>query len=110
MDTQLKFFEAKPEDRNVQWLERVLDEDRNWLTAQTLAQRSGGVLSDRQVRMLAGASPRVLSGPGSPGYRHIRHATPEEVHHWTSALLAQGKAMIKRGTSIRRCAHGMIGG
>lgn len=108
-DPQLKFFAAAPTDPNVAWLERVLLEERRWLTAAELVQRSGGVLHDRAVRVLANASANVLSGPGSPGYRHLATATPEEIDHWANALIAQGRLMIQRAVRLRRRAHERIG-
>jgi hypothetical protein len=108
MPTQLKFFEAAKEDPNVQWLERVLDETKGWLTAAALAERSCGVLSDREIRILANASPYVLSGPGSPGYRHLKHASTEEKAHWPNALISQGKSMLRSGVRLKRTAHAMI--
>jgi len=110
MPTQLKFFEAAPQDPNVQWLERVLLEHPGWITAAALADRSAGILSDRQVRILANASPLVLSGPGSPGYRHMKHATAEEIEHITASLISQGKTMMKRGIRLKRVGHMLLAG
>ncbi len=105
---QLGLFEARPEDPNVRWLERVLLEERRWVTAAELVQRSGGALHDRQVRALAAASAVVLSGPGSPGYRHIETADLEEIAHVADALIAQGRVMMRRGLRLRRKAHEVV--
>lgn len=110
--TELQMFESAPTDANVEWLERLLKERAEWMTAVEVCRAAGRAESDdqkRYVRQLASASRYILSGPGSPGYKHLAHCTPEEIRHYTNAGIAQGKQMVKRAVRIRRSAHAIFG-
>jgi hypothetical protein len=75
-----------------------------WVNAKEIALILG--LSDRQIRHLAAASGGiVVSSPGSPGYKHVRHCDPEEIKAITARLEHQAKLMAKRATEIRRSFH-----
>jgi hypothetical protein len=104
---QLGLFNHRPEDANVQWLERLLSGGKCWLSAKDIALTTGGRVGDRDIRALASASPLIISG--QKGYKHIEHATPEETAHASNWLISQGKLMIQRGLRLRRAAHGRIG-
>jgi len=108
-EPQLGLFQEKPQSPNVQWLEDLLREHKEWMTAAEIVEAAHGRISDRDVRALASASAWILSGPGSPGYKHLECSTPEENHHYTEAGLSQGKHMIKRALRLRRNAHRRIG-
>jgi|SRR6187402_1955449 len=62
----------------------------------------------RQVRLLAAASNgRVLSWPGSPGYRLTAEVAEEElaqIEHGSASLISQGREMIRKGLQLRRIA------
>lgn len=108
----LKMFEHKPDDPNVRWLERLLDAHKDWMTATEACRAAGRPENDdqkRYIRQLASASKLILSGPGSPGYKHLAHCTPEEIRHFTNAGIAQGKQMVKRAVRLRRSAHEIFG-
>lgn len=109
---ELNMFTAEPTDANVAWLERLLHASANWMTAaEILAAVDQDVKDDhkRYIRQLASASQVILSGPGSPGYKHLAHCTPEEIKHYTNAGIAQGKQMVKRAIRLRRSAHKIFG-
>ena len=77
---------------------------REWTTARDL-QRLRPLWSERFIRLLANASEgRVLSYPGSPGYRLAEGAEIAEIAHASAALIAQGKDMWRRGIIFRRLA------
>lgn len=110
--TELKMFEADPADPNVGWLERLLESSGSWMSAADICRAANLQPTDdnkRYVRELAGASDCVLSGPGSPGYKHLAVCTPEEIRHYTNAGIAQAKVMVKRMIRIRRNAHAILG-
>lgn len=66
-------------------------------------------ITDRKIRQLAEQSGnQIVSGPGSPGYIHIEHCPTEKLHHITSQLISQGKAMIRRAIATRHRAHSII--
>lgn len=72
-----------------------------WVNARDISRSLG--LSDRQIRNLAAASGGiVVSSPGSPGYKHVRHCDPEEINAITGRLEHQAKLMGNRALEIRR--------
>lgn len=75
-----------------------------WVKAAEVS--SALAISDRQVRHLAASSAGlIVSSPGSPGYKHIRHCDPEEVAIITARLEHQATAMGDRARQIRRAFH-----
>ena len=97
-----------PPDPDVRWLEQLLKGANCWLTARDILLTAGGTqLNDRIVRGLASASAWIISG--QKGYKHLEHATPEEIAHCTHWLESQAKRMSDRAGAIRRNAHGRIG-
>jgi hypothetical protein len=87
--------------RLVGWLYESGD---RWVPAKDI---SGALsLTDRQIRHLAASSGGlVVSSPGSPGYKHVRHCDPEEVKAITARLEHQAKLMAERASSIRKAFH-----
>ena len=111
---QPELFAPKPGDyaTEVAWLEHLLDMERDWLTAAEILQRIGRPVTDdnkRWVRNVANRAECVLSGPGSPGYKHMKHCKIEDIVHYARALIAQGKEMIRRGIKLIRNAHKIFG-
>ncbi|MBM3878577.1 MAG: hypothetical protein FJ387_02505 [Verrucomicrobia bacterium] len=105
---QLSLFREPRESPNVAYLERMLHEARGWLTAAQLADRVGGMWDERKIRSMAhAASPDVISG--QRGYRHIAHATAEEIQHAAAWLESQAGEMLARAQQIRRRGHQMVG-
>lgn len=111
MTAQLEMFAPAKEDVNVVFLASHLREHPGWHTAQELLE--GWQLPDtesnrRLIRALASqATPDVISG--QKGYKHVQHATPDEVHHCASWFESQAKEMAERAQAIRRRAHQLVG-
>ena len=106
-ETQPEFFVADPESTGVVWLEKLLRGNEGWMTARDLMRTDGCRYHDRDIRALASASSKIISG--QKGYKHVEHATPEEVSHAASWLESQAKKMSDRAGAIRRNAHRRIG-
>lgn len=100
-------FTYTPEDPNVAWLEELLRGAACWMTARDIEHTSGGRVGDRDIRALASASAWLISG--QRGYKHLEHASPEEVAHAANWLESQAKKMSDRAGLIRRNAHRRIG-
>lgn len=87
--------------RIVGWLYESGD---RWVPAREIS--SALDLSDRQIRHLAASSAGlIVSSPGSPGYKHVRHCDPDEVKAITARLEHQAKLMAERACSIRKAFH-----
>jgi hypothetical protein len=107
-EPELPLFRPLPDDPNIQWLLDTLDRARSWMTAAALRQASGDRLDDRHIRALAAAAaPNLVSG--QRGYRHIRHATTEEINRAADWLESQAREMLKRSQSLRRRHHQLAG-
>lgn len=79
----------------------------DWHTARQLAETLD--LNDRRIRQLAELSDgRIVSGPGCPGYRHIRHCTPDDIAHAADQLRSQARRMLARSIRLRRRAHALV--
>lgn len=83
--------------------------DGRWHSAEQLAQWmsfGAGDNAKRHVRALAAASDgRVLSYPGSPGYKLTMLSTPEDMNP-LARTRHQAKQMIARTIEIERVWHG----
>jgi hypothetical protein len=87
--------------RFVAWLYQAGDQ---WLVASKISAALG--FTDRKIRQLAADSRgMVVSGPGCPGYKHVRHCDPEEIATVTARIERQAKAMGERACDIRRQFH-----
>ena len=72
---------------------------RGWMSAEDLA----GSLrwKARRVRAAAAASKgAILGGPGMPGYKITREATPDERDAAIAAFRSQARRMIRRSLEI----------
>lgn len=78
---------------------------RGWVKAAEISATFS--MSDRKVRAIAEASDgRILSGPGSPGYRLFTGTTEiEEADRCASQIESQARRMFARAVSIRRRFH-----
>jgi hypothetical protein len=89
-------------------------EGAGWLTAEDVAQvlflhAEEGVTEahKRRIRAIANASDgRILSYPGSKGYKLTRQATVEEINTATAKLRHQAGEMHQRALEIDRVYHG----
>lgn len=83
---------------------------RGWVTAAEIERlRPEWARPDhRFVRLLASAAQgRVLSFPGSPGYRLTAELTAEEIDqldHAGNARISQGRDLMRSGIRLRRIA------
>jgi len=58
----------------------------------------------RFIRRVADiAAPEIISG--QKGYRHIYHATDDEINHCANALESQARKMHERAIAIRKRKH-----
>lgn len=101
-------FNQAPAEQEIERLvSYLLEAGDQWLTASEIAKALG--IGDRKVRKLAEHSQgRIVSAPGCPGYRHIKHTTTEQIADIRSRLTSQAKAMIQRSIRIGRLAHSII--
>jgi len=109
LNPQLGLFEQPRHaaDADVAWLENLLKGANCWMTAADIMQTVVGRLGDRDVRALASQSAWIISG--QKGYKHVEHATPEEIHHCAAWLESQAKLMGERAGRIRSSAHKIFG-
>ncbi len=109
MDQATFDFDTPPiaDPGEVEILVAYLQQNPGFHTAAQLAVALA--YTDRKIRQLAEQSDaEIVSGPGSPGYIHIEHCPAEKIHHITSKMISQGKAMIRRALKTRRRAHSII--
>ncbi len=109
---QPDLFDVKPDkaSRDVAWLENTLRGAGCWMTSGDILLSINLAKSDdskRWLRELASASVWILSG--QKGYKHIEHASAEEIHHAASWLESQAKKMADRAGALRHNAHKIFG-
>ncbi len=98
------------ENADVRWLENLLAGTADWFTSRVVLISLGRTPTDdnrRWVRELASTSEWIISG--QKGYKHIKHATAEEIEHAANWLESQAKKMSDRAGGIRRNAHKIFG-
>jgi hypothetical protein len=104
---QQQLFSIEPADPNVEWLLGALA-DGEWRSADLLCKQAGKPVTDywrRWVRALAEASEgRVMSAPGSPGYKLTMCCTPKEIT-LAEAIRHQCQKMEARYVAIMKCWH-----
>lgn len=87
----------------------ILDHEQAWLTAAQLLLKLGEKVNDnrkRKLRRIAENSQgKIISGQA--GYKHIRHATAEEILHAANWLEHQAVEMGERAKAIRRAYHAL---
>lgn len=105
-EPQGDLFALPPTDNRVVWLELLLKENTGWMTSADIVKASSAPISDREVRARASASSWVISG--QKGYKHLDHATAEEITHAANWLESQAKKMGERAQQIRRNAHAKL--
>lgn len=109
LQPELPLANETPPDESVDLLIAVLDQSTGWLNAEELCVKLGSKPTDtnkRKIRNLANASTgKIISG--QKGYKHIRHATPEEITHAANWLRHQAKEMDDRAAQILRQYHSL---
>ena len=111
MTTQLELISPMSDKsatirRQSAWLERCLLDSGEWQCSRQLLTLSPEPLNDRELRNLASQSQWLISG--QHGYKHLRHATAEEIHHATAWLESQAQKMSERAATLRRNAHRLL--
>lgn len=87
------------------WLELYLERNAGWHKSPDLCSESG--MSDRTLRQAASNSKLIVSGRN--GFRHIRHATPGEIHHFLYDLKSRARELLRRHVAVSRTAHQLVG-
>ena len=111
--TQPDLFSPKPPmdaDRDVAWLEKFLLGGQIWFTASDIllaVQRPANDAGKRWLRNLASNSGYVVAG--QKGYRHLQHASAEEIHHACAWMESQAKLMGERAGRLRGNAYKLFG-
>lgn len=79
--------------------------EKGWMKAAEITAATQ--INERKIRAIAEASDgRILSGPGSPGYKLFTGKTEiEEADRCASQIESQAKRMFARAVSIRRRFH-----
>ena len=96
-----------PAAGEVETLVSFLAQNPGFHTAKVLSEFLH--FSDRKIRQLAEASDGlIVSGPGSPGYVHIKHCPAEKLAHIADTLRSQARAMLARSIRLRKRAHAII--
>jgi hypothetical protein len=110
MSAALQFeltLESPPPDGSVDTVIAVLEQEKTWLKASQLLVKLGERVTDnrkRKLRRLAEHSRgQIISG--QKGYKHIKHATLEEIEHAANWLEHQAVEMGDRARAIRRMRH-----
>lgn len=77
---------------------------RDWTTRQLLEDETH--LSDRIIRAAAKAArPRIVSAPGSKGYKLWEHCTTDELHHCMNQFKSQRDDMAETYLIMHRAFH-----
>ncbi|HEX7861827.1 MAG TPA: hypothetical protein VF773_15945 [Verrucomicrobiae bacterium] len=108
MIEQLELTDWKqPADQGeIDQLVRVLSASGTWLTAAQITEQIGWC--DRKIRKLASESDGLIIS-GNSGYKHTKHATPEELREFYGRMVNQGREMIRRAVKAKRVHHAHIG-
>lgn len=117
MSSQLQLLAEEAPSIDPSEIARVclLLEGAGWLTAEDIAAHFFFLQSDqpvteshkRRIRAIANASEgRILSYPGSKGYKLTREATVIEIQTATAKLRHQAGEMHQRALEIDRVYHG----
>lgn len=86
---------------DIHLVEQILGLEGDWMTAKEIAGRVVGKhFDERRVRQIASRSEgRILSYPGSPGYRLTRQSTKDEIEA-AHRLVHQANEMRRRYIEI----------
>lgn len=109
-EAQRSLFQIPAGDVNVGSLELLMEGHAEWMTAAQILVKWGLPAIEwrkRYVRALAERSAWVISG--QRGYKHLKHATAEELNHAAHWLESQAKKMGDRAAAYRRHAHQVLG-
>jgi hypothetical protein len=75
-----------------------------WTTAKRIEADLG--INDRKLRILKAASNRrIVSAPGSPGYRHLAHCTIDQINESAARLKSQIRHMTSDWIALKQSAR-----
>ncbi len=94
-------------DSEQPWLERWLLDNPGWHKVPEIEAASGLRLNYRSIGYAAAASAEIISG--ARGYRHLRHAKPEEINHFLAGLGSRIRELARRKIRVQRRAHQLVG-
>ena len=78
-----------------------------WTTAKQIKAELG--IKDRKLRILKSAARnKIVSGPGSPGYRYIKHSTLVDVQETAARVKSQITEMQSQYIGLLNLAHNML--
>ena len=98
---------ATPEQAEAARLAAYLFGRVGWSTAAQIT--AALALTDRRIRRLASiAGDLIVSGPGCPGYKHLRRCNPDELAEAAARLEHQAALMSRRAGRMRAAAHRAI--
>lgn len=90
---------AAPTSSEVAQLIEWLDLHPGFHTAKEIQRWTG--FDDRMIREITEhANGEIVSGPGSPGYCHVRHCPEDLIRRTVAALRSQSERMLKKADRI----------
>jgi hypothetical protein len=110
IDLQPDLFAYAESDERVRDFELLLEGQADWVTTADLAEMTGRECTEsykRIPRALASASGWIISG--QRGYRHLKHATAEEVQRCCATMESEAKKLAERAARLRRNSHRIFG-
>ncbi len=98
---------AKPVGEVERLVSYIYNRGNQWTSARQILEDLG--INDRKLRILKGKSAnRIISGPGGPGYRHIKFSTIDNLNEAAARKHSQIRAMVADYISLKKLAHSMI--
>lgn len=100
-------MKPKPSDKDLRALLNLLAKNTTWQNAKELCWYLGLNATEnnkRYIRAIAEKSDGLIIS-GQKGYRHILHATKDEINHAANQLEHQAGLMAYRAAAIRRQAN-----
>jgi hypothetical protein len=108
----LRLPAPKISPEEVQRTVEILQAGGNWMTAQDIAHcvtdgtPAARKTFERRIRLIASvAMPKIVSYPGSPGFKLWDFCTVEEIDRAIAAFEHQGAEMLKRSIAYRQAYH-----
>lgn len=101
--------QAKPGEasaKDVAWFERLLQGAGCWMSASDILLSVSMPCNDdtkRWIKSLRAATTWIISG--QKGYKHIEHATAEEIDHAANRLESMAKTLGEQAGALRSNAH-----
>ena len=101
---------AEPPDEHIARFVHLLALLGDWITSTQVCHHlvlPVNESSRRMIRDWANASDDVISG--QRGYRHVTHATADDISHFCNWMESQASRMQSRSIRIRQRAHALVG-